>query len=147
MRKTRRRDRRCRRAFSVGRNGERVDRVAWHGDAQVDDAGRRALEIDGAVPFGRVVGVEVAALVGGVMRLDSPAIFMVRAMSREPSVTPPVPPLDPPFSHVVLQTHQSGPMKFCSYNKNPKAISLVIHNPRLLEKLDFAGGSLSVVSV
>lgn len=81
------------------------------------------------------------------IQLLSPAIFMVRAMSREPSATPPVPPLDPPFSHAVPQTPQSGPMKLCSYDKNPKAISLLTHKPRLLEKFDFAGGSLSVVSV
>ena len=72
-RRTRHRDRRCRRASSrlpVGRDRQRVDRVARHGDAQVDDAGGRALEIDGVVTLGRVIGVEVSALVGGVVRLD-----------------------------------------------------------------------------
>ena len=54
----------------VGRDRQRIDRVARHGDAQVDDAGGRALEVDGVVTLGRVVGVEVSALVGGVVRLD-----------------------------------------------------------------------------
>lgn len=59
----------------------------------------------------------------------------------------PAPPSDPPFSHVVLQTHPSMvPRSSALVTRTPKPhLSLsVMHKPPLLEKLDFAGGSLSV---